>query len=80
MSHYNSREHHGSDHYPLDVKTRAGLHRLRYGHETIGSCFSRNALAKLAGSVVMRGLPDSYAGRNLLASAKGVYGAQSGLS
>ena len=35
--------------------------------------FSRNALGMLAGSVVMRGFPNSYAGRTLLVSAKGVY-------
>jgi hypothetical protein len=38
-----------------------------------GTYFSRNALGMLAGSVVMRGFPNSYAGRTLLVSAKGVY-------
>jgi hypothetical protein len=37
-----------------------------------GPDFSRNALAMLAGSDVMRGIPNSYAERTLLASAKGV--------
>jgi hypothetical protein len=36
--------------------------------------FSRNALGMLAGSVVMRGFPNRYAGRTLLVSAKGFFG------
>jgi sugar phosphate isomerase/epimerase len=37
-----------------------------------GTYFSRNALGMLARTVVMRGFPNSYAGRTLLVSAKGV--------